>query len=195
MRVRRAGRVGALQHAVEILAVERKIARVMEVIEALASDVETIDRDGRLGVLDAMGNAARVGQIKGVDFHQRHASALDLRRHMRLDAVVDRQFADPHAMQQREILERKLEKGELVALEIERRREAEAGARIVAARVQKLDPQINVAIRLRPVARGVVQRVRAMGGGRKSVDDVAHVSPTTPCARGRAIPSCRSRDA
>jgi hypothetical protein len=111
----------------------------------------------RLGVLAAIGDAARIGKVEAVDFDQHRAAARGLLDRVRFDGIVDREFLHDSAIQRLEILQRELEEGELVALEILCQRKTERRFRRKTTRGQKLDPQIDIAIRLRPVAALVMQ--------------------------------------
>ncbi len=108
-----------------------------------------------------IGHAARVGQAETVDFGEHQTAARHLLHHVAFERVVEREFGDLEAEEFAKIFERHLGEGEVVALEILRDGEAERGRRIAAERVEDLDPDVGVAVRLRPIARAGVQRVRA----------------------------------
>ena len=67
-----------------------------------------------------------------------------------------------------------LEEGEVIALEVLRDGEAEGGGRLVAGRVQHLDQQVDIAVRLGPVPLAVVQPARPVGRRVQSGDRLPH---------------------
>ena len=66
-----------------------------------------------------------------------------------------------------EVLQREFGEGEVIAFEILRRGEAEGGRRILVQGVEDFDPDVDVAVRFRPVAIAVVQHVRRVAGRRQ----------------------------
>ena len=78
------------------------------------------------------------------------------------------------AVERFEVFQRHLEEGELVALEILGEGEAEHRLRGAPEGVQHLDPEIDVAVRLRPHALGVVQRMRPVSLGVGPGEDGGH---------------------
>ena len=122
----------------------------------------------------AVADTAGVRQVEGVDLHHRKPAAADLRRHLRLEPVEHRQFLDLHAVEPLQIRRRELEEGEVVALEVLRHGEAEGGGRFVAGRMEHLDQEIDIAVRLRPEPLGVVQPARLVGSRVETAHHLPH---------------------
>ena len=138
----------------------------MEIVELAPRRVDAIDRDRRLGVLGAVGRAARVGQEEPVDLDDHHAIAARLLDDVGFERVVEREFLHLQPELQGKIVERKLGEGEVVALIILRGGEAQRRGGILVERGEDLDPDVDVAVRLRPVARAGMQRVRHVASRR-----------------------------
>ncbi len=81
-------------------------------------------RDAGLHVRLAIG-VARIGQPEGIDFDQNGMPAPQLRHRLRLDRVEDRKLLHRETEKDLQILRRKLEEGEVIALEILQHREGE----------------------------------------------------------------------
>ncbi len=90
----------------------------MKILKLRRGGVEPHDGYRRLGVFQPIGHAARVGKIVTVNLHQNHAPPRDLAFDVAFDAVIERQLLYAQPKQALQIGERRLEKGELVALEI-----------------------------------------------------------------------------
>lgn len=98
----------------------------MKIIELAGGAVDPVHRDRRLAVAVAIGDAARIGHVEGVELEQHQPAERDLLLDMADQVVIERELRHPEAVERLEILERRLEEGELVALEILRDREAES---------------------------------------------------------------------
>ncbi len=94
--------------------------------------------------------------------------------------IEDRELQNLDAVQQREIGGRDLEKRELVALVILRDRESQRGPGIMPASGQYFDQQIDVAVGLGPVARGIMQPVTHIGCGIQSIDGAGGLQGLAP---------------
>lgn len=147
-----------------IRALQPVAAAVVEIVQAAAGPVEAEDRDRGLVVLDTIGRADGVGQVEAVDLDEDRVAAGDLHGGLALQAVVDREFLDLQAVEPFEIGGEGLEEGELVAFEVLAQGEAEHRLRHEAAGMQEFDPEIDVAVRLRPDAVEGVQGMRGVAG-------------------------------
>ena len=134
----------------------------MEIIHPARRRIEPVDADRRLDVLGAVGCALRIRQVEAVDLDEHEAAALDLLQHMGFERVVEREFLHANAIELVEVGERNLEEGELVAFEVLQHGEAEPCRRLSTEGMQDADPQIGIAIGLRPVARAGIELVRAV---------------------------------
>ncbi len=184
-----------VEQAVEILALQPEEAGIVEIVEPLGLKVQPVDRHRRLAVLLAVGDAAGVRHVEAVHLDEAEAPARDLRFDMALHPVEDGKLGRADAVERFEVFQRHLEEGELVALEILCQRETEHRLGPGAEGVQHLDPEVDIAVCLRPRALGVVQRVRPVGRGVEPGEDGSHVSPgiPAPCARPSARRRCRGR--
>ncbi len=174
----------------------------MKIVELAPRGVDAIDGDRRLGVLEPVRDAARVGQEEAIDFEDHQAPAPRLLDDMRLEAIVECDLLHLQAELLLQVLERKLLEGEVVAFEILRDGEAEGGGRVLVHRIEDLDPHVDVAIGLRPVARAVVQWMRHIAVGRDGGKDGdrrrcqhACLSPRAHRGRRAATDRRRARDA
>ncbi len=161
----------AAQDRVVILARQREEPRAVEVVELAPDGIDAVHRDRRLGVLGAVGCAARVRQVEAVDLDDHHAAAARLLDDVGLERVVEREFLHLQSELLEEILQRELGEGEVVALEILGGGEAQRRGGILVQRVEDLDPDVDVAVGLRPVARAGMQRVRHVARRRKRGQD------------------------
>src|SRR6202034_1706813 len=115
-----------------------------------------------------------------VDLDEDKPSTLDLLDRMGFKCVVDRQLLHAHAEERFEVFERKLEEGELIAFEILGASKAKPGRGRAPERVENADPQVGIAIGLRPVAAAGMQVVPLIGSRReigkyRSVSTCEHV--------------------
>ena len=151
--------VGRVEDAVEVGAVEREITGVVKVSESLRRPIDSLDRYRRLGMLDAVRYACRVGKMKRVDLDEHDPSERYLLDDVSHDRPPDRELLYVDAVQVLKISERRLEERPLIALEVWKQREAHARQRIEPQRVQQLDPEVDVAVGLGPGSIGRVKRV------------------------------------
>src|SRR5438046_8744874 len=78
-----------------------------------------------------------------------------------------------------------LEKRPLVAFEVDRQRKRQRRNRLIAERVQQLDPDIHVAVRLGPGASLLMDRVTLVGAGVERENPLRHKSGTPRPSAGQ----------
>jgi hypothetical protein len=128
-------------------------------------------------MLGPIGDAAGIGEMVGVDLDQDKAAARELLLDMIDQRPIDRQFLDIETEQGFEIGRGDFEESELVAFEILRHTHAEGRGRLAAERMQRLDEEIAVAVRLRPWPLGIVQPVSRMACRGQMRKDGSHGQP------------------
>ena len=142
-----------------------------------------------------------VGEEPRVGLHDEQPTELEL-----LLGVVERRAPDVELghlqpEERAQVLGRELEEGPLVALEVRAEGEGGGGQRVEAEGVEQLDPQIDVAVGLRPRPLAGVQRMGAVAGAidlqqlgpgprahgqSRSRAAFGQSSGLTPCVRNRA---------
>ena len=127
----------------------------MSAAAAAERPIHIIESGPAAGVVGAAELARRLGDLSLLSFD------------MGGEIVIDGEFENMRAVKGAQILERELEEGELVALEVLRHREAKSGARLAAERGENLDPEVDVAVGFGPLAIGAVQRMRRVAVGAK----------------------------
>ncbi len=197
------------ERATVVVAPELVEGGVVEVAETLAHPVDRLDGDRRLHVLAAVARRRRVRQVPRVELDDDRVPLGDLLRGLVGQGPIGLHLVDVDPEERLEIVRRRLEERPLVALEVHPDGEPHGRERLVAPRVQELDQDVGVAVRLevRPLAE--VELVRAVRGGieaeearRPAPGHGAHGSPqsraltsagqdsgSSPCARKRASAS------
>ena len=99
-----------------------------------------------------------------VDLDEHRAAARGLDCGVAIEPAVDGELLEAQTVQRLDVGHGRLEEGELVAFEVLAQGEAEHRLRLEPAPVQQLDPEIDVAVGLRP---GAVLGVERMRGGRR----------------------------
>src|SRR6266487_6045475 len=79
-----------------------------------------------------------------------------------------------------------LEKRPLVAFEVDRQRKRQRRNRLIAERVQQLDPDIHVAVRLGPGASLLMDRVTPVSAGVEGKNPLRHKSSTPRPSAGQS---------
>ncbi len=128
-------------------------------------------------MLGAVRGAGRVGQEEAVHLDQAESATVDLGGDVGLHRVIQRQFGHHDAVEALQILQRDLEEGELIALVVLGDGETEHRLRCRAVGGKQFDPQIDIAVGLRPGAIGAVQPVWLILLRRNARKDSGHGSP------------------
>ena len=168
------------------------VARAVEVPQPPVPRIERDHRDAGLHMRLPV-RVAGIGQPEGVDLDQHRSAAPELRHRLRLDRIEDRQLLNRKAEEALQVLERELEEGEVVALEILQHREGERRLGGMAECRQQLDPEVDVAVGLRPDPVAAVQDAGAPCR-RADAQQVDAVRVRGHCARRPASRRERSRD-
>ena len=121
--------------------------------------------------------------MERIDFDERRTAQRQLLLDVRDERPPDVQLEDVDAVQRVEIGERKLEERPLVAFEIDGKRERQRRERLDARGVQQLDPEVDVAVGLRPGAVAAVKGMARVGRGIERPELVA--SQVQRLAHGR----------
>jgi hypothetical protein len=156
----------------------------VEVAHALPLEVDRLDGDRALFVLLQVAAPGCVRQVVRVDLDDHRSPELQLDRDVLGQRPVDDELLHLQPVESREILERRLEERPLVALEVDCDAVREHRERLEAVSMEQLDPEIRVAVRLRELAVGEMERMRSVGGGLESELE-GHVS-LRPAAAARA---------
>src|SRR5262249_27457150 len=148
---RRVGRADA-EDVGEIISLEVVITLIMEVAEPALGEIDRDGGDGRFLMFAFVGGAGGVGQKERIKLAENRPAQRDLLINVRGQGTPNGEFLDVQAIEAIEIGEAKLEKGPLVAFEIDRQGEGQGGDRFEAEAVEKLNKDIDVTIRLGPNA-------------------------------------------
>src|SRR2546421_8470578 len=107
---------------------------------------------------------------------------------MRNQRTPDGKLLHVQSVQFVRVKQRTLEKCPLVALEVDGQRKRQRRNRLIAERVQQLDPDIHVAVRLGPGASLLMDRVTLVGAGVERENPIHDKSGTPRPSAGR-LPS------
>src|SRR5664280_102421 len=147
------------ERAVEVVALQLEVAGVVEVAHPTGLAVEHLGHDGALHVVDLVRDSPGVGQEPRVDLDGAQPPELQLLDHMVEHRPPHVELGDLQPVEHPEILRGVLEEGPLVALEVGAQGEGSARHRVEPECMEHLDPHVDVAVGLRPVALRCVQRV------------------------------------
>src|SRR5664280_441304 len=147
------------EHPVEVVTFQFEVAGVVEVAHPTGLGVEHLGNDRALHVVDLVGHPASVGQEPRVDLDGAQPPELELLDHMVEHWSPHVELRDLQPVEGPEILGGVLEEGPLVALEVGAQGEGSARHRVEPECMEHLDPHVDVAVGLRPVAFRSVQRV------------------------------------
>ena len=184
------------KHAPEVLTRERVEARVVEVPQQLAVHVDRLRDDRRFHVLVAIARRGGVREVPRVDLDRHRPPVGELLGDLRRQRPVRLHLVDVDPEEPLEILRRRLEERPLVALEVHPHEKAHRRQRLVAARVQELDDDVGVAVRLGVGALACVDRVRPVRR-RVEAEQARHSrsSERTPPGQAPMSSPCRRRSA
>jgi hypothetical protein len=165
-----------VEQPAKVRALQLEVAGVVEVPEALPAEIDGLDPDGGLGVLAPVVGPRRVRQPVRVRLGEHQPPPANELLDVEVERPPDVQLLDVHAVQRGQVAVGLLEEGELVALEVEVQRAAERCQRVVMPGMEHLDPEIREAVRLRPGAVPLVQRVTHVRGGGQRLERGGHRS-------------------
>src|SRR6202035_217987 len=102
-------------------------AAVMKIIQFPCLKIDPLDTYGGLFMLAMIARITNIGQIKSIEFDQHQAITSRLDLDMLRQTRPDLKFLHINAIEQEEIMQRKLKKCPLVALKLSCQRKGKAG--------------------------------------------------------------------